>query len=148
MDGEDWRGGRFLEVWKEALGQNTALKLTLCEGEEKPLLGIVRLGTAPRLNGTVGALRGSLLEAAPIHRHGKAGQRYRGIGEVLVARLVIESKIQGAEGPVRVRPIRGSEAFYKKLGFITAPNSVYAILEVEKAEALLKLCLLSPTEEQ
>lgn len=140
LESEDWRGARFLDVWKESIGHDIALKLTLCEGEDKSLFGILRLGNTLRTSGHAGALKGSLLETAPVYRHSMTGRRYHGIGRVLVARLVMESKAQGAAGRLRIRAARDSEAFYEKLGFIRTRETAIFVLEANKAEELLRLC--------
>ncbi len=143
LNGPDWQRARFGAVWKVWAEHELALKLTLCEGEGELVLGLVKLGTVQRINGA-GSLCDSLLEAAPIHRSGAIGRRYRGIGSVLVARLVVESKAQGAEGRLRVRPAQGSIPFYERLGFLSVSGTPYYVLEAKQAEELLTACMPSP----
>lgn len=140
LSGADWTNARFRDVWFEWAGQGVALKLTLCGGEEKPILGLVRPGNALAVHGRNSALRDSLLETAPAHRYGAREQRYQGIGRVLVARLIDESRAQGAEGRVLVRPVRDSTPFYRKLGFRDTPMPPYLRLETPEAEAVLQAC--------
>lgn len=138
--GEDWRTALFYEVWIETAEHETGWKLTLCEGEDKPILGLIRLGTAPQLNGDKGALSGSLLESVPVHQYGTAQRGYKGIGRVLIARLVEESKAQGADGSVRVRPAQGTVPFYERLGFYPSRIAPYYRLDAQAAEILLRAC--------
>ena len=64
-----------------------------------------------RRNGKSDALRDSLLEAASAYRYKREKRKYRGIGRVLVAKLVVESKNLGAEGRLLVRSVQGSTGF-------------------------------------
>lgn len=98
LEGDDWQGAQFGEVWKAWAEHEVALKLVRCDGSDKSILGVVKIGTVRRANNRGGYLRDSLLETAPVYRHDMKARRYRGIGRVLVARLVAESKAQGAEG--------------------------------------------------
>ncbi len=140
LNGDDWQGARFGAVWKVWAEHDIALKLTLCNDDGKPVLGIVRLGTVQRIDGAAGSLCDSLLEASPVYRFGAAVRRYCGIGRVLVARLVVESKAQGAEGRLRIRPAEGSIPFYQRLGFISASGTPFYVLKTQKAEELLAAC--------
>ena len=139
--GEDWQGARFQDVWIESAEHGVGLKLTLCAEKDGPILGLVRLGTAPQLNGDKGPLRSSLLEAAPVHQYGTTQRAYKGIGRVLVERLVEESKAQGADGSVLVRPSQDSIPFYRGLGFQDSRIKYHMLLKTMEAEALLKACL-------
>ena len=141
LNGDDWRGARFGAVWKEWAAHNLALKLVRCDSSDPSLFGIVKLGTAAQI--TVGAtiLRDSLIETAPAHQFGTAGRRYRGIGRILIARLVMESKAQGANGRVLVLPVEGSTPFYLALGFQVSRIKYRLRLEEREAETLLKTCL-------
>ena len=141
-----WREARFRDVWLEWARHGVALKLTRCDGEEQPILGLIRPGMAPSINGRAGALRDSLLETSPAYRHGTAERRYRGIGRVLGARLVAESNAQGAEGRVLVRPVRDSIPFYRNLGFRDTPILAYLKIETREAETLLQACTPSSIE--
>lgn len=133
-----WQNARFRDVWDEWVGLGLVLKLTLCDGLERPLLGMVRTGTVQRFNGIGGALRDSLLEAAPEHQYGVQGRRYRGIGRVLVAHLVRESRQQGAKGRLFVRPVRSSIPFYRKLGFKPIQDGPYYVLQEQEASEILR----------
>ena len=146
LKGEDWQAARFGDVWKELAQREVAQKLTLCDGDERPVLGLVQIGTVQRTNGGEKMLRDSLLEAALVHRHGTAQRRYSGIGRVLIARLIVESKAQGAEGRLLVRPVPSSVPFYRKLGFQEARIPLYFRLAVREAEALLQACTLPSSE--
>lgn len=146
LRGEDWQAARFSAVWKELAEREVALKLTLCDGDEKPVLGLVQIGTVQRINLGEIMLRDSLLETAPVHRHGTAQRHYKGVGRVLIARLVVESKVQGAEGRLLVRPVPSSIPFYPKLGFQEARIPSYFRLAVREAEALLQACTFLSSE--
>ena len=111
LNGDDWQGARFGDVWREWAAHEVALKLVLCDGSDESILGIVKIGIIRRISGGSRSLRDSLLETAPIHRHDAEQRYYRGIGRVLVARLAAESKAQGVEGRVLVVPVQGSAAF-------------------------------------
>ena len=142
LNGDDWKGARFSDVWKEWATHNLLLKLVLCDGNDDTILGIVRLGSARRISGGATILRDSLLETAPALQFRAGGRQYRGIGRVLVARLVVESKAQGAEGRVLVVPVHGSSAFYHTLGFRESRVKGEFRLQVQEAEALLKMCTI------
>ena len=146
LNGPEWLGARFGDVWLESAGRGVALKLTLRDGSAKPVLGVVRLGIAPSTNGHKGALRSSVLETAPAHRFGAVARRYRGVGRVLVARLIVESKAQCANGRILLRPARGSVTFYRSIGFLDSPMRPYLRLEPEDADALLTACTSSIME--
>lgn len=49
LKGEDWQGSRFGAVWKELAELEAAQKLTLCDGHNEDVLGIVQIGIAPSL---------------------------------------------------------------------------------------------------
>ena len=140
LKGEDWQTARFREVWKAFAEHAVAQKLTWCDGEEKPLLGLVHIGTVRKRDTEVRALCDSLLEAAPVYCFGAEGRRYRGIGRVLVARLVIASKELGAEGRLLVRPAPLSLPFYQTLGFREARIPDYFRLGRREAGVLLQEC--------
>ena len=146
LRGEDWQGARFRDVWLALAEREAAQKLTLCDGAEKPILGLVQMGTLRRMNDGATVLRDNLLEAAPVHRHGTAQRGYKGIGRVLVTRLVEESKAQGAEGQLLVRPVTSSIPFYQALGFRQAPIPFYFRLAGREAEALLQTYTPTPSD--
>lgn len=146
LKGEDWQGARFGETWKALAEHDVAQKLTLQEGEEKPLLGMVYIGTVRKYNGHNSVLRDNLLEVAPVYRYGEEGRSYRGIGRVLVARLIAASMELGAEGRLLVRPVPSSIPFYRKLGFQEARIPHYFQLGIQEARDLLKSCTPLSTE--
>lgn len=141
LEGDDWQGARFGDVWKEWAEHEVALKLTLCSGEVKPILGVLKPGTAAEIYGGAIILRDSWLETAPVYRHDTEGRRYRGIGRILVARLIVESKKQGAGGHVLVSPTKDSIPFYRRLGFEESRIKYHLRLNVQEAELLLKTCM-------
>lgn len=108
----------------------------------------MRLGTLPQSDGETRALSGSLLEANPVYRYGSVQRRYRGIGRVLVARLVVESQLQGAQGRLFIRPVEESRPFYTRLGFLTVPRQPYMRLRVQEAEILLRHCRSASSESE
>ncbi len=119
---EPWASAVFAEVWPEFIGYSWALKLVY----NQEILGLLRLGAKPA---GVNFLRENLLETRP-----ESG--LRGVGRVLVARLVAESYNRGATGQVRVQSHRNAVGFYRHLGF--KPNRTpfgYDLLR-ENAQAL------------
>lgn len=145
LNESDWRGARFWEVWKTLAEHKTALKLTLCD-EKTQILGLVQIGQVLPAAGEAKALHHSLLEAAPVFRFGATERKYRGIGRVLVARLVAESKAQGAEGRLLIQPVPTSLPFYRTLGFVAARNPRWLRLSKWEAEQLLAACTSPPLE--
>ncbi|WP_395145006.1 GNAT family N-acetyltransferase [Armatimonas sp.] len=86
-------------------------------------MGIVRLGEVPS---GVSFLMRSLLETNPECQSINArGTKYRGIGRVLIARLVAESYNLGTQGQIRVKAHPRARGFYEALGFI--PSKKLAI---------------------
>lgn len=133
---DDWQGARFSDVWRELAQYEIAEKLTLCAGTDKPLLGIVQVGTVRMGEGRVTPLRDSLLEVAPVHQFITGRRSYKGIGRVLVARLIEASREKGAEGRLLVRPVPSSVPFYRKLGFQDARIPHYMQVGVQGANAI------------
>ena len=142
LNGDDWQGARFDAVWKEWAEHHLALKLLRCDGSHNAILGLVKIGVIERKGGKSDVLRDSLLESAPVHQFRSEDRRYRGIGRVLVARLITASKMQEAKGRVLVRPAEGTLPFYKRLGFVTSVDKKYYRLNIAQAEALLVSCLI------
>jgi GNAT superfamily N-acetyltransferase len=121
---EPWRSAVFAEVWPEFIGYSRALKLVY----DQEILGLLRLGEKPA---GVNFLRENLLEARP-------ESELRGVGRVLVARLVAESYNRGAMGQVRVESHKNAVGFYQHLGFqANRTPSGYDLLR-EKAQALFE----------
>ena len=118
LRGEDWSQAVFRDVWPALVGEPNTFKLARIDGENVRIEGMVRIGRMTRWGGT---LQESLLEAAPSNRHIQQQPLYRGIGRVLVARLVVESILHGGQGRVAVHARTGTEAFYRRLGFQEAP---------------------------
>ena len=111
------------------------MKLVCREGQDTTIQGIVHIGKIVFFGGP---LRKSLLEAAPCNRKETESQRYRGVGRILVARLVVESFQQGGQGRVIVVPRKEIIPFYSKLRFTFSPFSKHEmILDVEPAQELL-----------
>lgn len=132
LNGPDWSESVFREAWLELIKEARALKLVCADNADASVQGLVSVG---RVLPGGGALRKSLLEAAPPNRHGAHPQRFCGVGRVLVARLVAESYRRGARGAVTVRARVGSEGFYRALGFRGSPYRPQAFTLYE-AEAL------------
>lgn len=80
----------------------------------------------------------SLLESAPFNRRDVGTPRYKGVGRVLVARLVIESYHQEAQGRLLVETHREAEGFYRKLGFSGLPYGIkqFKLYQLEARQLL------------
>ena len=126
-----WIDAVFRDVWPVHATEGQALKLARVNGADTAIQGLIRLGNAAVAGNF---LRKSLLETAPHNRRDAVTPRYRGVGRVLVARLVIESYRQGAQGRVLVETQREAEGFYRRLGFIGLPYGA-KILKLYQAEA-------------
>ncbi len=140
LRGPAWSGAVFREVWPGWIGEPGTYKLVRRHGQDRRIQGLLHLGRVERDGG---ALRDSLLETAPYNRERLVAERtYRGVGRVLVARLVLESYRQGGLGQVLVRARPGIEPFYLRLGFRRVPGAgAYFFLEREGATDLLRAAL-------
>lgn len=136
LTSELWRQAVFSDVWPQFIGDETTRKLVCTQNEDLRIQGLVRFGSVTRSGGL---LKHNLLEAAPFNQHNTSVQQYRGVGRVLVARLVAESVAQGGEGRVAVSPRRGTEPFYLAIGF-KMKNIMR--LDSAAAETLLEATLL------
>jgi len=146
LNGDDWKGARFGEVWKQWAEHELALKLVRCDGGDKSVLGLVKIGVTRQIVGGAISLRDNLLETVPIYRYDKQHRQYRGIGRVLIARLVAASRAQGAGGRLFISPVPTSLPFYRALGFVPTRNPRYWRLKTLEAEQLLIECT-SPFEQ-
>lgn len=135
---EDWQQAVFRDVWPELVRDDHTLKLVCDGGEDARIQGMVRFGNLTRRSKL---LKTNLLEAAPFNRHGRQLQAYRGVGRVLVARLVVESVLQGGHGRVAVLARTGTEPFYRALGFVNPPPMSLDVQE--KIKQLLQTALAS-----
>jgi hypothetical protein len=143
LRGEGWAGAIFTEVWSGYAPIEQALKLISVAGTDKRIQGLVRIGTV--LPGSQ-FLTKSLLEVAPFNRYDSQPRIYRGVGRVLIARLIAESYRQGTQGRIRVHARPGSESFYRALGFRTKLPPIF-MLDTESAERLLNEVLLETLED-
>lgn len=138
LDGANWKEAVFRDVWPVYVGDGQTLKLVCTNEADAAIQGLVRPG---QVIGNSGFLRKSLLESAPSNRHMTAIPQYRGVGRVLVARLIVESYRQGTGGRVQIVARPGSEGFYRALGLRESPRlasvQTYFVTE-DRAFALLK----------
>ena len=102
-----WSNASYGAAWQALAGEARTRKLVFADATGGEILGLLRLGYRP--SGT-NLLVESLLEASPAHRA-------RGVGSVLIARLVAESYNEGAFGQLRVEPHVKAVGFYLRLGF-------------------------------
>jgi hypothetical protein len=136
LRGPEWRSARFAVVWPEYVRLAGTLKLICRRGRDRRIQGLVYPGRVPWPGSP---LEKNLLEAAPFNQYTAGEQRvYRGVGRVLVARLVAESFRQGGHGCVLVQAAPGSEGFYETLGFqrVTRLGRQF-LLDEDAAEQLL-----------
>lgn len=142
LNGAEWAEARFVDVWREFIGEGRTLKLVCVEEQDRRIQGLVRIGEVTRADGS---LKRSLLETAPFNRQEAGEQRaYRGVGRVLVARLVVESYQQGGRGKVTVRAARGTAPFYRAIGFKDSPRWLdHLLLDEAEAAELLQAVLIS-----
>ena len=131
LQGAVWSRAVFASVWQHYAGDVRTYKLVCKEGGDRRIQGIVRIGSiAP--HGRL--LKTSLLETASFNRKEHPARVFRGVGRVLVARLAVESILQGGQGRVVVRPREGTASFYLALSFIK--NNSY-VLNATNAQMLL-----------
>ena len=141
LRGSVWSQSIFAAVWQHYMGDGRTYKLVCIEEADKRIQGIVCVGSIAQ-NATL--LRENLLESAPFNQKTYRSQEYRGVGRVLVARLVVESYLQGGKGRVAVKPRQGTERFYMTIGFRKQGNF---ILEIAEAQTLLGLTLIQKEEQ-
>ena len=139
---EDWSQSVFRDVWPEIASHERTLKLVCIGSEDTRIQGMLCVGILTRPGGF---LRKNLLESAPFNRHGQQTQAYYGVGRVLVARLVAESVLQGGQGRVVVEPRKGTEKFYRAIGFKGGETFQ---LSATNAGTLLRATLLPETDEE
>lgn len=132
-----WVGARFRDVWLAWLDEEHTFKLVIDSDVKKRIQGIVRLGEVNRAEFVGLSLRGSLLETAPINRQQSLERMYSGIGNALIARMIVESLRQGAKGQLLVRPVDDSLPFYRHLGFHQVRYTPYYVLSAANAQAWL-----------
>ena len=131
--GPSWAHAVFQAVWlNAAIAEFGALKVVAPADHDAGVLGLVLPGTIKKLRGP---LEDSLLETAPELRYGNPARSYRGVGRVLVARLVAESIVKGGGGAIRVRVRPGMGSFYTRLGFRSIPGTPYFMV-LPSAQAL------------
>ena len=116
-----WRSSIYFAVWQQVaqyeVAQPTSLKLIVADEQEKQILGLLRMG-GPSMQVSYGKLNTqSMLETAPRFRYRVQGRDYKGIGKVLVARLIAESVVHGKGGALIVTPRPQTYPFYRHLGF-------------------------------
>lgn len=141
LQSDTWNQAVFSAVWQNYAGDTRTYKLVCTAENGTRIQGITRLGKVLQFGGL---LEKSLLETAPFNRTQSSQRQYRGVGRVLIARLVVESHFLGARGKVRVKPRRGTEAFYEVLGFRKfAGDYKYMELYPSEAEQLLNQSLLN-----
>ncbi len=135
-----WNLAVYGPAWPDFIGDSKTRKLISTDGDSPEILGMLRIGEA--LPGHYYLLR-NLLEANPEYKYPKnlSSRRIRGIGRVLVARLVAESYNRGMEGRVQVRSHPGAVSFYKHLGFQENRLPFVYDLMKEEAEALFDLSI-------
>lgn len=137
LQSEAWTTARFKDVWIEWVDEEHTFKLVVREDDQKQIQGLVRLGEVSRVNYSGRVLRDSLLETAPCNRYQALQRQYQGAGRVLVARMVVESYVQGGSGQLLVRPVAGSLPFYHSLGFENVRHTPYCMLKEADARVLL-----------
>ena len=120
IEGADWIGSVFREAWMQWCGVPPTIKLVE-KGGASPILGLVRPGVVPE--GDL-ALRGSILETTPALRF-RVGSvsPLRGVGRVLLARLVVESYNQGANGALYIKSRPEAYGFYDAVGLVASPRN-------------------------
>ena len=85
-------------------------------------------------------------QAAPANRARTVPRRYRGVGRVLIARLVAQSWVEGGRGKILVSPRPGTEPFYVGLGFrFVRPMRSALVLNEMGAATLMKAALMEGT---
>lgn len=116
LSGFDWLGSVFQPTWIHLCGAPVVYKLVE-PGTASPIIGLIHIG---KVAAGFGALKGSLLETAPVHRFRPNNPLFgfRGVGRVLVARLIVESYNTGGSGAVRVDARSGAVNFYRRIGFV------------------------------
>jgi hypothetical protein len=130
LSGTDWLGSVFREAWMDFCGVPPTLKLIERE-ERAPILGLLRPGNVPE-GGYL--LERSLLETAPALRFRSGSvSPLRGVGRVLLARLVVESYNQSAGGGLYIVVRPAANGFYDALGLLASPKSpgIYRLREPE-----------------
>lgn len=144
LRGERWSAAVFADVWPNYMHIPNTFKLVRTQDSKSDIQGIVHVGkimTKGRF------LKKSLLETAPSDQHQALQPHYKGVGRILIARLAVESYLQGGQGKVLVRPRPGTEPFYRALGFTPAPRIPRRyILDSSEAETLLQKTLLHMPE--
>ena len=142
LRGEHWSEAVFRDVWPSYANDGQTLKMVCINETNAGIQGLVRLG---QIAVAGNFLRKSLLEAAPFNRRDAETPHYQGVGRILVARLVVESYHQGAQGRVLVETRREAEGFYRRLGFSGLPYGTKQ-LKMYQAEArqLLQSVLAVP----
>ncbi len=143
-----WRNSVFFAVWQRLaqheIAQPTSLKLVADAEQEKPILGLLRIGGGASMQVTYGKLNTqSVLETVPRFRYQSKEREYRGVGKVLVARLIVESILQGQGGNLVVSPRPQIIPFYRHLGFQQSRrNPRYFFIRAEAGMLLLQSVLV------
>lgn len=138
LRGPAWRSAVFHEVWPKLIGDGRTLKLTPFDGPQDRILGMIRLRSVYRREQF---LQHSLLETAPTDRFAASNRMILGVGRVPVARLIVQSFIDGGDGKVVVRQRTGTERFYKVLGFqFVKPADDAMAIETEGADTSWNRC--------
>ena len=148
-----WPGAIYFELWRHVALYNSArettLKLVTTDGSDSQLLGLLKLGDGTPARSMAGKLNTqSVLETAPSLRY-PAARRYKGVGKILVARLIAESILQHFGGAHIVTPRPQTYPFYLHLGFQPVhrvPKLFF--LRKEVGTQLLKSVLLESEEKK
>lgn len=126
---EWWKASIYFAVWQQValheVAQPTSLKLVVADEQETQILGLLRMGGGTSMQVTNGKRNTqSLLETAPRLRYASRQREYRGVGKVLVARLIAESIVRGKGGALIVTPRPQTYSFYRHLGFKPSSRDV------------------------
>ncbi len=142
-----WYASVYFAMWQHLaqyeLSRQATLKLVAAEGQDTSILGLLRMASDTSVQVMYGKLNTkSVLETAPRFRYPVQSRDYRGIGKVLVARLIAESIRHGQEGALVVSPRKIVVPFYLHLGFRRSsrnPNRFF--IQQESGRQLLQSVL-------
>ena len=132
----EWQKATYADFWPECVRVERTLKLLAAGEENGTIQGMVRVGKVEA--GSI-FLSNSLLESAPQNNYDAPTRRYRGVGRVLVARLVVESYLAEQQGRVLISlGASTNKQFYPALGFVKQPHKdrIYRIFEIAAKELL------------
>jgi hypothetical protein len=117
-----WPDAIYFDLWHHVaqydVTRQTTLKLIVVEGSDDRILGLVRMGSGVSARAaSVGLNTQSVLETAPRLQFRIRQREYKGVGKVLVARLIAESVLRDRGGALIVTPRPQAIPFYLHLGF-------------------------------